>query len=224
MDTLDLAREVLFVDFAAGFAPGGVGVWAATAGRARAGRGADEPPPSRVSDTSMAPFTSPKGPPPPALGLGATWIGLEFVLSCTLFSKRGQVDVTRSTQRRQHEGIDCIFQHRVVPFGWALHELSDWDRSRGRRTRDLGRPGRKPRTAGRGRLRDQRFGSSSSGYRRRRSPGYGEGCGTRRALDLTPGPLFVAGDVLPALRAGEFDLSHRLSRSGCRPTTEVLSR
>jgi hypothetical protein len=87
---LDLAREVLFVDFAAGLAPGGVGFWGATAGRARAGRGADEPPPSRVSDTSMAPFTSPKGPAPPALGLGATWIGLEFVLSRTLFSKEGR--------------------------------------------------------------------------------------------------------------------------------------
>ena len=90
LGSLDLARGVLLVDLAAGLAPGGVGVWEATGGRARAGRGADEPPPSKASDTSIAPFTSPKGPPPPALGLGATWIGLEFVLSCALFSKEGR--------------------------------------------------------------------------------------------------------------------------------------
>lgn len=90
LGSVGLAREVLFVDLAAGLAPGGIGVWAAAVGRARAGRGPDEPPPSKASDTSMAPFASPKGPPPPALGLGATWIGLEFVLSCGLFSKPGR--------------------------------------------------------------------------------------------------------------------------------------
>ena len=58
----DLAREVLLVDLAAGLAAGAVGVWAATGCRAAAERGCDEEPPSRVSDTSMAPFTSPRGP------------------------------------------------------------------------------------------------------------------------------------------------------------------
>ena len=75
---------------AAGLAAGALDVWAVAGFRAVARRGCDEEPPSRVSDTSIAPFTSPKGPAPPALGLGATWIGLEFVLSCALFSKPGR--------------------------------------------------------------------------------------------------------------------------------------
>ena len=222
LGSVGLAREVLFVDLAAGLAPGGIGVWAAAVGRARAGRGPDEPPPSKASDTSMAPFTSPKAAPGIGVRSNLDRFGIRAVLC--LVQQAGQVEVSRSTQRRQHEGIDCILQHGVIPFGRSLRELSDRDRSRGRRTRHLGRPGRKPRAAGRGRLRGQRFGSGRSGCRRRRNPRHGEGRGTGRALDLAPGPLFITRDVLPALGAGEFDFSHRHSLPGRSPTVKVLSR
>jgi hypothetical protein len=77
------------VDLDAGLAAGVVGVWAAAGCRAAAGRGCDEEPPSRVSDTSIAPLTSPRGPDPLLLAGGAVWAGLEFELSCILVSKDG---------------------------------------------------------------------------------------------------------------------------------------
>ena len=89
-DCLDLTREASLVDITAGRAAGVVGVWAATGGRAVAGRGCDEEPPSRASDTSIAPFTSPRGPLPPLLAAGPAWVGLEFALFCILLSQDGR--------------------------------------------------------------------------------------------------------------------------------------
>ena len=86
---LDLTREASLVDLAAGLAAGVVGVWAATGGRARAGRGADEEPPSKASDTSIASFTSPRGPALPPLAAGAAWVGLESALPWILLSNDG---------------------------------------------------------------------------------------------------------------------------------------
>jgi hypothetical protein len=43
-------------------------------------------------------------------------------------------------------------------------------------------------------------------------------------LDLVPGPVFIAGDVLPALRAGKLDFSHKRFPPGGTPTPEELSR
>ena len=86
---LDLAREVSLVALTAGLAVGAVGVWAAAGCRAAAGRGGGDEPPSRASDTSIAPFTSPKGPRPPLLAAGPAWAGLEFPLSCILLTKDG---------------------------------------------------------------------------------------------------------------------------------------
>ena len=86
---LDFAREVSLVDLTAGRVAGAVGDWAAAGCRAGAGRRGDEEPPSRASDTSIAPFTSPKGPLPPLLAAGPAWVGLEFVLSCILLTMDG---------------------------------------------------------------------------------------------------------------------------------------
>jgi hypothetical protein len=86
---LDLTREASLVDPTVGLAAGAFGVWAATGGRVVAGRRGDEEPPSSVSEMSIAPFTSPKGPAPPLLGAGVAWVGLEFVLSCILLNKEG---------------------------------------------------------------------------------------------------------------------------------------
>ena len=77
------------MDPAVGLAAGAFGVWAATGGRVVARRRDDEEPPSSVSEMSIAPFTSPKGPAPPLLGAGVAWVGLEFVLSCILLNKEG---------------------------------------------------------------------------------------------------------------------------------------
>ena len=86
---LDLTREVSLVDLTAGLAAGAAGVWAATGCRTAAGRRCADDPPSRDSETSIAPFTSPKGPDPPLLAAGAAWVGLEFALSCILLTKDG---------------------------------------------------------------------------------------------------------------------------------------
>jgi hypothetical protein len=83
---LDLAREVSLVALTVGVAS----FWAATGCRAVAGRGCDEEPPSRASDTSIASFTSPSGPAPPRLEAGAVSVGLELALSCILLSKDGR--------------------------------------------------------------------------------------------------------------------------------------
>ena len=87
---LDLAREVSLVALTAERAAGVVGAWAAAGCRAGAGRGGGEEPPSRASDRSMAPFTSPRGPAPLLLAAGAAWVGLELALSCILLSKDGR--------------------------------------------------------------------------------------------------------------------------------------
>jgi hypothetical protein len=86
---LNLAREASLVDLAAGLAAGAVGVGAATGGRAAAGRGVDEEPPSKASDRSMAPLTSPRGPALTALEAGAACVGSEFARSCILLSQDG---------------------------------------------------------------------------------------------------------------------------------------
>jgi hypothetical protein len=86
---LDLARAALLVDLAAGLAAGVVGVRAATGGRTGARRGGDEEPPSKASDTSIASFTSPRGPAPPLVEAGAAWVGLESALLCNLLSQDG---------------------------------------------------------------------------------------------------------------------------------------
>ena len=84
-DRCYFARETALVALTAGAA----GVWAGTGFRAVAGRGFDEEPPSIASDTSMAPFTSPREPAPPPLEAGSAWVGLEFALSCILLIMDG---------------------------------------------------------------------------------------------------------------------------------------
>lgn len=78
------------MELTAEVAAGVVGVWAAPGCRAVAGRGFDAAPPSIVSEMSIAPFTSPRGPAPPALEAGCAWVGLEFALSCILLNKVGR--------------------------------------------------------------------------------------------------------------------------------------
>ena len=85
----DLAREVSLVDLTPGLAAGAVGVWAAPGCRTAAGRGEGDEPPSKVSEMSIAPFTSPKGPAPLRVAPGAAGVGLEFALSCILLTKDG---------------------------------------------------------------------------------------------------------------------------------------
>lgn len=77
------------MDVAARLAPGAAGVWLAAGCRVAAGRGWDEELPSKVSEISIAPLTSPRGPDPPLVEAGAAWDGLELEEFCSLLSREG---------------------------------------------------------------------------------------------------------------------------------------
>jgi len=66
------------------------GTGAATGRRADPGRGFDGPLPSSASDTSIAPFTSPSGPPPPLAGAVIGPEDLSGFISCASLSRPGR--------------------------------------------------------------------------------------------------------------------------------------
>ena len=63
---------------------------AATGRRDDPGRGFDGPLPSSASDTSIAPFTSPRGPPPPLAGEVIDPEDLIGLISCAWLSRLGR--------------------------------------------------------------------------------------------------------------------------------------
>jgi hypothetical protein len=128
-----------------------------------------------------------------------------------LIQQPRNVHIRGRAQSDQHYCSDGKLENRIAGPGRARPRLLARGRTRHCRASDLGDTRSKSGCDCRWRRRNRcrRRGSTGSALKLRDD----QGCLAARTLDLVPGPFFIAQDVLSALTASEFDVSHK--RSSC---------